>query len=50
VGLSFLWAKVSLDGEWLFILAAVGYAALSGRLALELVAVIRYGVVSRTSK
>lgn len=50
VGLSLLWAKVSLDGEWLFILAAGGYAALSGRLALELVSVIRYSVVTRRSK
>jgi hypothetical protein len=45
VGLSLLWAKVSLDGEWLFMLAAGGYAVLSVRLVLELVSVIKYGVV-----
>lgn len=50
VWLSLLWAKVSLDGEWLFLLAAGGYAMLSVRLVLELVSVIKCGIVIHRNK
>jgi hypothetical protein len=41
IGLLLLWAKVSLDGEWLFIVATAGYVLLSVRLLFDAILIIR---------
>jgi len=40
-GLLLIWAKVSLDGEWLFVAAAAGYIALCARLLFDMNLIIR---------
>jgi hypothetical protein len=41
VGLLLIWGKVSLDGEWLFVAAAVGYVMLCIRLLFDMALIIR---------
>ncbi len=41
VALSLLWAKVSLDGEWLFVAAAAGYATLSAKVAINVLRALK---------